>query len=216
MNFWISSDTWLLNVPCLKQSCGKHFFPIQKASKHQAIYFPKSYYPSTRHGCHTEKFTFHWIGICLISQFLRIQTASWKSQNSDCSLKARGSLCIFFFFHFCFVSFPIMNAILSLAQQVKGYQTNEFQGWYSTHTFLVFSLSSTLASWEERFCYLSISKHYSFLFLESVSKYLSKYLLAFFLISFILEIFFWLCWKELDIYFANPNSLVAIKGCYDL
>lgn len=118
MNFWISSDTWLLNVPCLKQSCGKHFFPIQKASKHQAIYFPKSYYPSTRHGCHTEKFTFHWIGICLISQFLRIQTASWKSQNSDCSLKVRGSLCIFFFsFLFCFFPNNECNLASSTASE---------------------------------------------------------------------------------------------------
>lgn len=132
-----------MHPACWKQSCGKHFFPIQKASKKQSIYFPKSYYPSMRHLCHIEKFTFHWIDICLISQFLRIQTSSWKSENLDCCLKVSGSLCDFFSL-LLFFFFP-NNAILSLAQQEKGYQTNGFQGWYSTHTFLVFGLASILA-----------------------------------------------------------------------
>lgn len=46
--------------------------------------------------------------------------------------------------------------------------------------YLIWLQPLLVTSWEERFCYLSVSKHYTFLFLEFFSKYLSKHLLAFF------------------------------------
>lgn len=176
-----------------------------------------------RHLCHIEKFTFHWIDICLIFQLLRIQTASWKSQNSDWSLKVNGSLCDFFSLLLLVFFFFPNNAILSLASEGIS------DKWISrmivnTYIFSIWFGFNPCFSHSEnkRFCYLIISKHYSFLFLELFSKYLSKYLsniwisiLAFFLKSFIWQIFFWFCQKELKSYFANPDSLVAIRWCYD-